>query len=68
MLTHAEYQETFDRSVEKTFEEMHEDLTYLLKSVVASEQCRSTGKTTGRLPTLSLMERIEKLGGDYDIQ
>lgn len=66
-MTQSEYQESFEKSVEKNFDELFEELSEFFKNQIAEYRAQKGG-ATGRLPTLSLMDRIEKLGGDYDIQ
>ena len=72
-MTQSEYQESFERSVEKTFEELFEEVSDFVGKQMNEVRAQSAsyhqmkGATIGRLPALSLMDRIEKLGGDYDI-
>ena len=69
LLTQSEYQESFEKSIEKTFEELFEELSDLFsESLAEMQRAQKSSPASRQMPTLSLMDRIEKLGGDYDIQ
>ena len=65
LLTQSEYQESYEKSIETTFEELFDEISDFCQQALLSEVRR--GSLSSRLPNLNLMERIEKLSGDYDI-
>ena len=73
MLTQSEYSEhSFEKCVEKTFDELYEELTEFVQQITSDNNQRALSFIKGapgsfKLPSLPLMERLEKLSGDYDI-